>query len=108
MKKILPVLLIFLITTGTGLSKSKTFPQEKPKAWCESVCMTEMFKNFHKRGESWGTSSSSLNGVGQANIFDTVLNYCAKIYSNGCFKVEYENPSAIHTKHGTYYSASEK
>lgn len=95
-----------MLTVGyMGIEAKPLYSEKKHKAWCESICMEDVFDNFHARGESWGTSSSSL-GVSQGNIFDKVVGYCHEIYKDGCYKVEYEHPSAIHGS--TYYASPDQ
>jgi len=40
---------------------------------------------FHTKGESWGTSSSSMNGLAQSEIYSTVRSECKAIYINSCY-----------------------
>lgn len=103
MIKIFSFALIFILTVGhMGIEAKELYSKKRHKVWCESRCMDSVFNNFHTKGESWGTSSSSLS-VTQTDIFDKVVSYCREIYKSGCYMVEYEHPSAIH---GNIYFAS--
>lgn len=47
---------------------------------CVDACISARFGNFHNNGESWGTGSSSMNGLKETSIFVRVLNYCQDYY----------------------------
>lgn len=51
--------------------------ETKPK-YCIKACMEEHFEMFHNEGDSWGTGSSSMNGLSQQKIFDRVEQQCEK------------------------------
>lgn len=68
-------------------------PRTMPTAWCVDQCRQAIFKDMHSSGESWGTSSSSMNGMAQANTLTVVVEYCENIYKSGCSEVnDYSSP----------------
>jgi hypothetical protein len=62
-------------------------PKEMPIAWCVKVCREDIFDDMHSTGESWGTSSSSMNGMAQNDTLTTTIKYCQSIYKDSCIKV---------------------
>lgn len=58
-------------------------------------------------GSSWGTGSSSMNGLSQSQIYDTVTNTCKDFYRDvACCEPDNHTKyvsSAIHTNHGYRY-----
>lgn len=60
------------------------------KKYCISECMSHTFSMFHNNGSSWGTGSSSMNGLSQEKIFDRVKKECQDFYNNEtCCHVKY-------------------
>jgi hypothetical protein len=52
----------------------------RPMKYCIDKCLSATFVDFHHAGSSWGTGSSSMNGLSQEKIFDRVLGYCKEFY----------------------------
>jgi hypothetical protein len=74
-----------------------------PMAYCIAECMSHEFGNFHGQGDSWGTGSSSMSGLTQSDIFNTVKSHCEAIYDK-CFKAYHSDFINIH---GHYAGNSE-
>jgi len=50
--------------------------------YCVQDCMKYQFKWFHSKGRSWGTGSSSMNGIGQSKIYERVKQNCEEFYKD--------------------------
>jgi len=62
--------------------------------YCVANCMKYEFKNFHNNGKSWGTGSSSMNGLSQSKIYDRVKQECVEFYKGEkCCKWNHEYTS---------------
>jgi len=77
---------ILSITLGTActnpvITEYKVEDYERPMKYCKEECLRESFTMFHNLGRSWGTGSSSMNGLSQTQIFDRVIKYCENYYS---------------------------
>jgi hypothetical protein len=104
MNKLIPLLLLILLT---GCVKQIIPPpQAKDLAWCVDTCMEDMFEDMHNNGDSWGTGSSSMNGMQQNNTFLEIKQYCESVYATGCFSVSYSSPLAIHHTPKSFNSAA--
>jgi hypothetical protein len=86
--------------------KEKRAPDVMRTEWCIQVCMSDVFENFHEKGESWGTSSSSMNGLSEMDIFTKVKLHCSSIYEgNICIEADYDTSgwdSRINYHRGSY------
>ena len=51
------------------------------KKYCVSACMHTEFRSFQNEGKSWGTGSSSMNGLNQDKIYDRVKQECVAFYA---------------------------
>ena len=72
-------------------------PKVMPIAWCVNVCRRDMFSSMHSKGESWGTSSSSMNGMAQGDTLVQVMSYCEDTYKDGCLKINKYKAPYIHS-----------
>jgi len=103
------ILLCLVITIFSGCQRENQPPQppfvfevEMHKEWCVNVCMGSFLKDFQSKGDSWGTSSSSMNGLSEDNIFTKIKGYCENIYANSCLHVKYPSNKRIHVNGGSY------
>lgn len=85
MKKLICFFLLLFLFVGCG--PLKTFPRKTDRKFCINECIVSMFKSFHSKGRSWGTSSSSMNGLSQSEIYKTVKKYCSDFYDE-CYVCE--------------------
>ena len=92
------LLILLTIFALCSCAESEKHEQEKykesftpmPVEWCINVCMDHVFTNFHTKGESWGTSSSSLIAFEEQHTFDKVHGYCVSIYEGkSCSNINY-------------------
>jgi len=60
---------------GITKEKAKSHPQR-----CIQICVDHQFSNMHSTGTSWGTGSSSMNGMSQRDTYSLVRRGCAAIY----------------------------
>ncbi len=73
--------MLFLV----GCIESKPRPvinHNREKKYCIQACMEHTFKWFHNKGSSWGTGSSSMNGLSQTQVFDRVKKECVEFYKD--------------------------
>lgn len=92
-KLLIGILLVVSCDSAIAASRSK----EMHVAWCVNVCMEDIFKDMHSKGESWGSSSSSMNGIRQDNSFVEIKNYCQSIYEKSCYRVHFSAHVGIHS-----------
>jgi len=71
--KILVLLIIILTSCESNKDKENLYVDMK---YCIDGCLENRFQIFHGRGRSWGTGSSSMNGLSQKQIYDRVIKYC--------------------------------
>ena len=95
MKTTILIMTMVLLISGCS-PRPEVQPEIKHKQWCVNKCMRDIFSNFHNNGESWGTGSSSMNGMGQKDTFNTVKKHCELIYKDSCLKVVYGHRLMIH------------
>jgi hypothetical protein len=74
----LSVLLFIGLYAPEDLLTPKSRYIEAPEIFCIDKCIEQKFSTFHSSGKSWGTASSSMNGLGQEEIFKVVNEYCIK------------------------------
>lgn len=48
--------------------------------YCISECRTATFATFHNEGDSWGTGSSSMNGLQEHSVLSKVDKLCKEFY----------------------------
>lgn len=85
------IILIFLIGCTEKNNNDRT-NWIVPVKYCLDVCNINTFKSFHSKGDSWGTSSSSMNGLSQNAIFDRVEKYCKEFYAEEkCCEFNYQH-----------------
>lgn len=73
------LLLILLLTS----CKSSNIDNTTKLKFCIHDCVVWTFsKAFHARGRSWGTSSSSMVGLTQTEIYNKVNSECKLLYQN--------------------------
>ena len=74
--------LLFLVVIFCSCDSGSPKYVKVDKRFCIDSCLKNTFsKSFHSRGDSWGTSSSSMNGLSQKKIFDRVISYCQDFYN---------------------------
>lgn len=79
--KVLIILGIIIASVGCTEEIRKPVPaKEVSKKYCINECLKSVFSDFHHEGSSWGTGSSSMNGLSQEKIFDRVIKYCDDFY----------------------------
>ena len=104
--KLIIMFLLLLSCNGKPLKEIDKKRFQKPIKFCVDYCMVATFGNFHNKGSSWGTGSSSMNGLGQQKIFDKVLSYCEKFYEGQdcCSRNHrYGKDNSVETVHGYDY-----
>lgn len=69
------VLSLFIVVGCNSQPKPKEDLTTKMK-FCMRECVKDQFKSFHSKGESWGTGSSSMNGLQDTEIMSKVENQC--------------------------------
>ncbi len=98
---------IIIITTGCNTNGPKKHAIKVQNKYCISVCVKKEFSNFHTRGRSWGTGSSSMTGLSQLGIYETVKKECEDFYKNEqCYKSK-SIGADIETIHSYYYGPRE-
>jgi hypothetical protein len=102
MNKLLAGLLI-IISCESAIAGKRA--KEMHVAWCVNICMEDIFKDVHSKGDSWGSSSSSINGFKQDNAFVEIKNYCQSIYEKSCYEVHRSAGTGIHGN-GVYYATT--
>jgi len=106
--------IILLLLTGCVVEKEtyKISDFKKPMKYCIEACLHSSFRMFHGKGESWGTGASSMQGLGQAKIFDRVMSYCKNFYEEeSCCKrpsKDYSNQVVVSYQHHYTYGACVK
>lgn len=70
-----------------------------PIEWCIEICREDIFRSMHTSGKSWGTSSSSLNGMSESNTFTKVISHCESVYQQECVQVKDWSKPYIHSVH---------
>lgn len=81
MKKIL---FIYIIFTLSGCdTKKNIYPPFiiKDKQPCVDACISRRFEDFHHEG-GFISGSSSMNGLKQNEIWNTINNYCSNLMKN--------------------------
>lgn len=109
------LLLTFLLLSGCSEVARPEYDVEKfvvDKKICIQTCMRYTFGMFHSEGQSWGTGSSSMNGLTQTQIFDRVKNECVQYYKDErcCRRPsdDYSVQVLSSTIHGYEYGACRK
>jgi len=104
-----------ILAVLTGCVDNETYKVsdfKKPMKYCIEACLHSSFKMFHHKGESWGTGSSSMQGLGQAKIFDRVMSYCTNFYKeeNCCTRPtkDYSHQVVVSYQHHYKYGACVK
>lgn len=94
MKKVLtllPLILLLSCSKPKFTLKKGIFGETKMKH-CINSCIKDQFGMFHNKGESWGTGSSSMNGLIQSKIYDRVREECVKfMQGEKCCTIKYLN-----------------
>jgi hypothetical protein len=75
--------------------------------FCIQVCTDHEFRKFHANGESWGTGSSSMNGVSESKIYEKVRQQCIEFYKEEtcCLVKHHTGFSKIFQIHSYNYGA---
>jgi uncharacterized lipoprotein YehR (DUF1307 family) len=105
MKYFIVIVMSVLILTGCD-KKEKRTSYKMDKKFCVAACIKTEFEMFHTKGESWGTSSSSMSSIGQSDIYTAVKKSCSEFYKNvTCceWNYKYNNSRNIETVHGYDY-----
>lgn len=86
-----PLLILILIAScRERVAEPKAVIKRVEMKYCISECMKYEFKKFHAKGDSWGTSSSSMSGLSQKSIYDKVKEDCLDFYKGSdCCKRQY-------------------
>lgn len=76
-------LILSLLFIGcTPVKKYTVSNHQVPVKYCKLACVEKAFKMFHNNGKSWGTSSSTMNGLGQQDIYHNVIRDCNTFYKD--------------------------
>ena len=107
MKLILIIPILFLF--GCNGKKAKPALIKVSEKFCIQACVYEEFKAFHNKGGSWGTGSSSMNGLQQVNIYKEVYKKCEEFYQPGtCYYDPQIYGRRIHRIHDIQYGQPKK
>lgn len=94
------LLLILLFLTACIEERNPLVYKKVDKKYCVANCRAYEFKNFHNSGSSWGTGSSSMNGLSQSAIYDRVIDECNTFYKdNGCCSIDYAHQYDHYVSH---------
>lgn len=86
-------------------STSKTKDFNVPIKMCVDACIGSQFENFHTHPSTWGTGTSSMNGLQESKIYEHVISYCEKFYvGEKCCEGDAVNTwGNIRTVHGYHF-----
>lgn len=80
--KLILISLFMLFITGCEERKVTIETAKVPVKYCIENCLKNQFHMFHNNGQSWGTGSSSMNGLMQSQIYDRVKQECVEFYKD--------------------------
>lgn len=79
------ILTIAMLLAGCSIESRPIkphIPVVVSKDYCIIECRKFEFQNFHGKGQSWGTNSSSMNGLAENNIFKLVTKTCEDFFKD--------------------------
>lgn len=106
MKLIMLCLILFIVGCKPDRYYKLKRIKKVDKKYCLEACRAKTFESFHSTGNSWGTGSSSMNGLSQSQIFDRVDRSCKEFYKGeDCCDRFNLYAIGLPTNHGYDYSA---
>lgn len=105
--------IIMMNLTGCQFQNRAEIAAQKPipAKYCVSACVKTEFKNFHHGSSQTlgGAASSSMNGLAQKDIYDSVYTRCEQFYKDTpCCEGNIAQMHLIKHVHGYDYGPCEK